>query len=84
MSTIDDPRIGYGGGGRISVILGPRAAAMCRVMGARLRVDVPEVVRLAIGLYHLWMSLPEGKYLAVVDEKTGNVDRVIPEKAVER
>jgi hypothetical protein len=73
MTIIDDPPlVGSGGGGRIAVTFSPMASVMVRVMAARLRVPIPELVRRAVGLFRMWMMLPKGSRLAIVDAK-GNI-----------
>lgn len=72
MTIVDDPRIGHGGGGRIAITFSPLASATARVMASRLRVSIPELVRRALGLFQMWMMLPKGSRLAIVDAK-GNI-----------
>jgi hypothetical protein len=79
MITIDDPRLATGGGGRISITYSPAAAAMMRVMAARLRIDLPETSRRALGLLHFWMSLPPDRHLAIVHDD-GSVERLVLER----
>lgn len=75
MTIVDDPRIGYGGGGRIAITFSPGAAAAVRVMAAKLRVPIPELVRRAVGLFQMWMMLPKGSCLAII-HANGRIERL--------
>lgn len=78
MTFTDDPRIGYGDGGeRVHITLGPAATAKARVMAARERITIPELVRRALSLYYLWKALPPGAEL-MVKNPDGSLDRVMP------
>lgn len=63
MTIIDFPRTG--GGGPMTITLGPAAADTTREMAERSDVEAPEVVRRALGTLKMWMDLPPGTDLMV-------------------
>lgn len=84
MSVTDDPRVGTGDGGeRVHITLGPAATAKARVMSARLRITIPELVRRALGLFYMWMTLPVGSEL-MVKRPDGKLERVVLQKGMDR
>ena len=66
-------------GDRAHVVLTPLATAQARVMAGRLRITIPELVRRSLGLYRMWLTLPDGDEL-MIKRKSGSLERLVLER----
>lgn len=63
-------------GDRESIAFGGEAAVRLRELAAIFETDPPETVRRALLLYEVWAGLKPNESLAVVNNDTGQVDRL--------
>jgi hypothetical protein len=63
---------------RLVTTIAGSAARLTRRLACDLEISAPEVLRRGLGLLQLYVELKPNEFLAIVDETTGEAERIRP------